>query len=123
MQSRKNPSTLPPLGNPLNREQNHHTRMNIKPIPLPATLVAQITTSTHIRWSDHQRTLLRTLLRFDNWTRPPHSVVAPIDVLRVFADSLQPVQHLRRDVRRTIHRVLRRWTVTVNINLEITVNE
>jgi hypothetical protein len=93
--------------------------MNIKPIPPPASLVAQITTSAGIRWSDHQTTLLRTLLRFDNWTRPPHSVVAPIDVLRVFADSLQPTQHLRGDVRRTIRRVLRRWTVTITVNISI----
>lgn len=93
--------------------------MNIKPLPSPAALVAKIATSAGIRWSDHQRTLLRTLLRFDDWTRPPHSDVAPIDVLRVFADSLQPTQRLSGDVRRTIRRVLRRWTVTIRVNISI----
>ena len=81
--------------------------MNLKPLPTPDVLVARITTSPGIRWSDHQTTLLRTLLRFDNWTRPQYSDVAPIDVLRVFFDSLKPNQRLHHDVRRIIRRLLR----------------
>ena len=89
--------------------------MNLKPLPTPDVLVARITTSPGIRWSDHQTTLLRTLLRFDNWTRPQYSDVAPIDVLRVFFDSLKPNQRLHHDVRRIIRRILHRWTVTINV--------
>lgn len=91
--------------------------MNIKPLPSPSALVADITTH-RVSWSDHQRSLLRTLLRFDDWTRPPHSAVSPVDVLRVFADTIQPYQRVGSKTRTTIRRITRRWSVTIRIELD-----
>ncbi len=91
--------------------------MNIKPIPSPSALVADITTA-RVQWSDHQRTLLRTLLRFDDWTRPPHSSIAPVEVLRVFHDTIAPYQRIGHATRKTIRRITHRWSVTINITLE-----
>ena len=93
--------------------------MNIKPIPTPSALVADITTH-RVSWSDHQRSLLRTLLRFDDWTKPPHSSLSPVDVLRVFADTIAPYQRVGSATRRTIRRITRRWSVTINITLDDT---
>lgn len=89
--------------------------MNIKPLPSPIELAHALHRATMRRErSEHVTELLRTLLRFPDWTQPPHSRVAPRDVLATLHDALRHVR-LGRDLHRTIRRVLHRYSVTVTV--------
>lgn len=95
--------------------------MNIKPLPSPVELAHAIHRATQSRpRSEHVTELLRTLLRFDDWTQPPHSRVAPRDVLATLHDALHGVR-LGRDLHRTIRRVLHRYSVTIHVGARHTV--
>ncbi len=95
---------------------------NIKPIWSPQQLATAVRQSLGSRATAPQLELLRALLRFDDWSYDVRRHrVRPIDVATTLHTALRRC-HISTEIRRQFRRILHRCTVTLRVEIGVTLD-